>query len=228
MANQSTTIACMKTAQPTSFGGTRAPSSLRIQPKHRTAKGRARRKALLEAAAEIFARKGYHSTTISEIVRTQKVSKGIFYWYFSSKEELFGEILREAISGLRRAQAAAIEGIDDPLERIAAAIEASLAYIRLNMPMFAVFEEALGTETFGRIVKQGHKKLIGDTVAQLEEGMRRGTVRRGDAEMMAHAIFGTMSYVARFILPFSPQPDHAIAETVRFCVAGISSKPKER
>ncbi len=47
-------------------------------------------------AASRFAEQGYHPTSVSEIVSGLGVGKGVFYWYFDSKEQLFLEILRDA------------------------------------------------------------------------------------------------------------------------------------
>ncbi len=192
-----------------------------------TPRGKRRREALIRAAAEIFARQGYHRTSVSDIVASQGVAKGVFYWYFSSKEDLFGEILVEAISGLRRAQAEAIAEIDDPLTRISAGIEASLTYVSQNKELFAIFEEALGAPHFSELVKSGQKKLIADTRRHLEEAIRVGRVRPGDPEMMAHEIFGTMTYVARFLLPRSEDPKATISETVEYCIRAIAAWPPE-
>lgn len=42
----------------------------------------------MAAALELFARKGYHGTKISDVVKATGVSQGTFYWYFQSKEQL--------------------------------------------------------------------------------------------------------------------------------------------
>ena len=48
--------------------------------------------AILKGAASIFAKKGFHEATISEIARKSKVSEATIYEYFSSKEELLFSI----------------------------------------------------------------------------------------------------------------------------------------
>ena len=58
-----------------------------------TQRGRDRRRQLIDFAAHRFAENGYDPTSVAEIVSGMKVGKGVFYWYFSSKEELFLEIL---------------------------------------------------------------------------------------------------------------------------------------
>ena len=44
-------------------------------------------------AARMFAERGYHPTSVSDIVESLGVGKGVFYWYFTSKDELFVDIL---------------------------------------------------------------------------------------------------------------------------------------
>ena len=48
--------------------------------------------AISKAAESIFAKKGFHEATISEIARKSKVSEATIYEYFSSKEELLFSI----------------------------------------------------------------------------------------------------------------------------------------
>ena len=67
-----------------------------------TTRGRERRTQLMDYAARRFAENGYHPTSVAEIVQGMGVGKGVFYWYFSSKEELLSEILRDAHLQLRR------------------------------------------------------------------------------------------------------------------------------
>jgi len=59
------------------------------------------KKALIMATAlELFANKGYHSTSISEIASKAGISKGLMYNYFISKEELITEILAQGIDSM--------------------------------------------------------------------------------------------------------------------------------
>lgn len=51
------------------------------------------KKKIADAALFLFAQKGYYSTTISDIANHAKVSKGLMYNYFKSKEELLDEIV---------------------------------------------------------------------------------------------------------------------------------------
>jgi AcrR family transcriptional regulator len=48
-----------------------------------------KREAILEAATQCFAKKGYNETTVDDIAKASSTSKGSIYLYFSSKEEIF-------------------------------------------------------------------------------------------------------------------------------------------
>lgn len=54
-----------------------------------------RREQLKRIALEWFARKGYHNTKISDIVKSAGVSQGTFYWYFASKEKMTLELIQD-------------------------------------------------------------------------------------------------------------------------------------
>ncbi|MFG6402506.1 ScbR family autoregulator-binding transcription factor [Microbacterium sp. P04] len=52
------------------------------------------RAAILKAAAEAFARHGYASTRLSDIVRSANVTQGALYFHFDSKAQLANELVR--------------------------------------------------------------------------------------------------------------------------------------
>ncbi|OBZ09069.1 TetR family transcriptional regulator [Bacillus sp. FJAT-27264] len=49
----------------------------------------------MAAALDLFARKGYHGTKISDVVKATGVSQGTFYWHFKSKEQLTLELIED-------------------------------------------------------------------------------------------------------------------------------------
>lgn len=55
----------------------------------------AKRTAMLQAAVQIFAEKGYQATTIRDIVDDADVAIGTFYFYFPDKETLFVHLYEE-------------------------------------------------------------------------------------------------------------------------------------
>lgn len=58
-------------------------------------------KAILESAIKLFNQKGYHSTKIEDIAKGANISKGLTYFYFKNKEDIYMAVTRKAFDGLR-------------------------------------------------------------------------------------------------------------------------------
>jgi len=56
---------------------------------------------LLQVATRIFTRFGFHKTTMDEIARTARKAKGSLYYYFTNKEELFKEVVKQELSEIK-------------------------------------------------------------------------------------------------------------------------------
>jgi len=59
------------------------------------------RKEIIEVAAELFKKYGFHKTSMDEIARTAKKAKGSLYYHFASKEELFTVVVSLEFEALR-------------------------------------------------------------------------------------------------------------------------------
>jgi AcrR family transcriptional regulator len=68
------------------------PSTTTNDDPQRSAKWKARRDAIVDTSAQVFARQGYHATGIAELCRVNGFGKGAFYYYIGSKEELLAAI----------------------------------------------------------------------------------------------------------------------------------------
>ncbi len=68
----------------------------------RTARREETRRQLLDAAGRLFAERGYHATSVPDIVRAAGVGHGTFYEYFGSRHEILLAITEHAASGTRR------------------------------------------------------------------------------------------------------------------------------
>lgn len=91
-----------------------------------------RRAAILDAAIGAFAAHPYTEVTISSISADADASNALVYRYFQSKEDLYAEVVRLAITGLLDRQAAALEALPDGVpvrDRIQAATEVYLDHI---------------------------------------------------------------------------------------------------
>lgn len=91
-----------------------------------------RRETILAAAVAAFAEAGYADADMQALADRLQVGKGTIYRYFPSKQELFLCAVDRGMRLLRQRVDAAIEGVEDPFERIANAIRAYLAFFAEN------------------------------------------------------------------------------------------------
>jgi AcrR family transcriptional regulator len=87
-----------------------------------------RREEILDAATQLFAEHGYSGADTQLLADRLGVGKGTLYRYFASKEELFLAAADRVVRKARASVDASMEGIADPLDRIAAAIRAFLTF----------------------------------------------------------------------------------------------------
>ena len=113
-------------------------------PKLEARGGESRREALLDAAAEMFAAKGYDGTSIRDIAGAVGMLPGSLYYHFKSKEDLLIAVYRKGVSRFEAAIDAALETTGaDPWQAIEAACAAHLSilldggdYARIVNPEF--------------------------------------------------------------------------------------------
>ena len=187
-----------------------------------TARGQRRRQELVELAARLFATQGYHPTSVTDVVEGLGVGKGVFYWYFESKEELFRQILVDAQRDLRRAQRQAIADEPDPVRRIEAGVRASVTWLDDNRQRFVLLEFARTEERFAPLIRQGEEQAVADALPHVKAGIAAGMIRRDDPLVLAHAILGVTERLARVLVLEQGRPaDEAAAAAVDFCLQGI-------
>src|SRR5437762_13623817 len=68
-----------------------------------SARGVETRQRLLDASEQVFADLGYHDAAIVKITEAAGVGQGTFYLYFSSKKEIFDELVRDLNRRVRHA-----------------------------------------------------------------------------------------------------------------------------
>lgn len=188
-----------------------------------TQRGKERRAQLMAYAATRFAAQGYHPTSVSEIVSGLGVGKGVFYWYFDSKEQLFLEILKEAQTDLRRKQQQAIGDEADPVRRIELGLRASMAWAEAHRDHNKLIQFAATEATFVTALLRGQDIAVADVVKHVKEAIAQGRIRDADPDVLAHAMVGVVGHLTRIFIYERGEPAEAVAdEAVAFCLEGLS------
>lgn len=187
-----------------------------------TPRGQQRRDEIVAFATVRFAENGFHPTSVAEIVGGLGVGKGVFYWYFASKDELLAEILRTALRSLRTAQAEAVAGELDPLRRIELAIRAALRWSEQHRHLVTLIQFASTDDRFAPLVSLGEAVAVRDATAQVAAAVSSGRVRDADPEFVAHAVLGVTTHIAREFIHKRGRPADDVADaTVAFVLDGL-------
>jgi AcrR family transcriptional regulator len=197
----------------------------KVKERRLTKRGTRRREQVLHTAARLFSEQSYHGTTVGDVCDALGVGKGVFYWYFESKEALFSELLQDSLLQLRRAQQSAIVNVVDPVARIAQGIRASIRFFRSNPEVVALIRIAGRYEEFQALVENGQRIVVSDTANHIREGMSSGSIRRGDPELMAHGILGAIFHFVETYFDNDPRgvTDRPALEdeAINFCLRGL-------
>lgn len=70
----------------------------------------ARREQILDVSVQVFARNGFHSTSMNDVAEAAGVTKPVLYQHFDSKQDLYLALLDEAGNRLRSAITMAVSG----------------------------------------------------------------------------------------------------------------------
>ena len=110
-----------------------------------------RRDAILDAAKDVFAERGYHATTMADVANAASLSYGSVYWYFDSKDALFHALMDREEQALR--------------DHVASALAAPLGEDAFRLAVRSTFE-------FFEADRRGVKLLFRDSYA-LGDGFER-------------------------------------------------------
>lgn len=89
-----------------------------------------RREEIIKAGEKLFLKKGLYGTTMDEIARKCELSKGTLYLYFSSKEQLYFEIVCRAMDRLYHTFVQTIEGALTPLKSSHALVKVIIVFLK--------------------------------------------------------------------------------------------------
>lgn len=118
-------------------------------PRKRLSAGE-RRAAIQSSALEVFAERGYHTTSIDDIARAAGISKALIYEHFASKQQLHADLLEAQASELYRRIADAVDTVEaeSGAARLTAGLEAYLSFVEERRDAWRVlFRETVDPES---------------------------------------------------------------------------------
>ncbi len=188
---------------------------------------------IVEAAARVFAGKGYTGASVSDIAAMAEIGKGTIYAYFDSKEDLFfavfewymlktGSAAKVGISHLGGSAAGRLAALSDSIMDMWEELE---GIFTLTMEFWAASSASQMRERFKKDFRLLYAEFRGIVAALIRDGISRGEFRPDiDPESIAAALVGTWDALflqAWFEKRFDPLK--AAANFMKVVIQGLSN-----
>ncbi len=149
----------------------------------------ARREQILLAALQCFGEKGYHASTMDDLVRESGLSKGSLYWHFRSKEEVFLALLDSFATEIYGDWDALAEADGDAIETLRQEIQASVDRFSNQRVFLMAWVEFLSHPAARERMSEVYRVSRAKLAKIIKAGRRAGTLRPGaPAEQIAAAL----------------------------------------
>jgi AcrR family transcriptional regulator len=187
-----------------------------------------RREQVLSCARQVFAEKGYHATSIDDIISRAGIARGTFYLYFTNKRAIFEELLDgfvDLLTGCVRRISVAPEA-PPPLEQMRDNVGRVLVLVEQNRELTKILlREAVGLDAdFDRKLAGFYEKLLALIEGGVRLGQEMGLVRACDPPLVARCALGSIKEVVYHALVTEPDltsRDHLAREIVDYTLRGL-------
>lgn len=183
----------------------------------------ARKQEILDAAARLFAEKGYDETAVRDIVAAVGVAQGLFYYYFRSKEEVFFALAQQQAEWLIGEIADIISKEDaSPLLRTREAIEAISSFFYEKGAQWSSIPKLITPSLNQRFYQMTVDMLEPYLVDLLTQGQAQGQFHITSPLQTSRFILA--GFVAVFTKEMPPTPD-AVVGMVQVMIERILALP---
>ncbi len=171
------------------------------------------RSRILDAAADVFADKGYHDTRMDEIASASETSKGAVYHHFPSKNYIFFALIDKFTKLLEDRLREAIEKEEHGLQRVDVALRICMQTFGQHRTLAKIaLVQAVGLgEAFEEKRREINDRFAGIIQKYLEQAIADGSILEIDTEVAARAWMGALNEVVlRWVYTGTPEPDRAL------------------
>lgn len=152
--------------------------------------------SILEVAKKQFAKKGYRGTTMSSIARACDMNKASLYYYFSSKKDLYREVLTKIYSEISESFTSSMAQSKDYIERAKELVAITIDFIANNRDLVEIAQRALLDKdriVMDLIRKEG-KVLVDSLKVFIELGIRSGRLKNFSPEAIIQIVLGACAF----------------------------------
>lgn len=158
------------------------------------------RAQLLDAAEDVFGRKGFHETTLKEVAELAEFSVGSVYSFFESKDDLFAQIFVRRGEQFMPAMHAILDDVDtDPVEALHALVDFQVGFFREHRHfgrLYLRYSNATmlsDDRAIDRLVRKRYTEAMGMQADLFARGQAAGAFRAGDPQVLARLFSGLIA-----------------------------------
>ena len=158
-----------------------------------------KRAAILRAAIDVFADRGYFNAQVADVARAAGVAAGTVYLYFKSKDDLLVSIFERSMRESLTAGREAVADLSDPRERLRRLARGHLARLGSDRNLAIVFQVELrqSTKFMERLSSSHLRDYLGLIREAIADGQRAGVFREDiKATVAAKMLFGALDEMA--------------------------------
>ena len=177
-----------------------------------------RRGELVAAAARVFKAKGLQGANLGDIAAEAGADRASLYYYVASKEELFHEVVREAVEANVVAATAIRDGDGSAAEKLRTLLVALMQSYADHYPMLYVFIQENLTHVpdehsgWARDMRRANKTYEQIVIDLVQAGYDEGSLRPGaPAWVVAYGVMGMVGWTNRW---FNPAESPVTAEQI--------------
>jgi AcrR family transcriptional regulator len=157
---------------------------------------------ILEAARRVFARKG-KAATMADVAQAAGVSQGLAYRYFASKEQIYRELVEQALEQASLVTSQPVQQLAaTPGQRLALLITRLVEYRRDHLEIFQLLDQVLSSDKppddFAELIRHRRESFLAELRQLIVEAQATGEVAAGDPDHLVIAITATLEGLVRF------------------------------
>ena len=155
------------------------------------------RQEILNAAVALFAKNGFHSTTINQIVEVAHLTKGAFYGHFKNKEAIFRAVVEEVKNEWNRMITREIREEGNALKKLNKMLDVFVRLTLQKKEKYVIFIVLIAEFTemedrFESVLKEAFDEIYDHVAGGIEEGKRAQQIRTEiDSRLLAITLVGT-------------------------------------
>lgn len=189
-----------------------------------------KREAIVSAAAELFAQKGFSETTAAEVAQRADVAQGTLFYHFKTKENILLEVFEGIMLRYQAGMEDAVRDTENGLAAVEALLRFQFAFVEENSRVFLVVLRDLPfflARSDSPQQARVHKRLaaVSDLLRGIiTRGCRDGSIRELPVESSVQILRGLTSGLIRHrLLGISNTPPET-DEVVKFCRQALQTE----